>query len=124
MPLWFWLRKGSMRKSLQVRSAARNGSAYGQQYRRDQVKPTRTEILTGKGFTWAEIENLQAIANTPSDAPDDAGKLVAVDHLGNTWKGPISSLSWDPRGNGGTIYWDVSVELDNPEFVPPEEPEP
>lgn len=119
MPLWFWLRKGSMSKSLQVRSAARNGSAYGQQYRRDQIKPTRTEILTGTGFTWPEIETLQGIANTPADAPADAGKLTATDHLGYTLTGPISRLSWDPRGEGGSIYWSVTVELDNPVITEP-----
>lgn len=117
MSYWEWLRSGSIKKNLQKRSAARSSGAYGNRYRRDQTAPERVESFVGEGFTWEEVEDLIEIANTPADAADDAGLVEIEDHLGQAWKGAIAFLSWDPVSEGGTIYWELKLDLDEPEKV-------
>mgnify|MGYP001609841923 CR=1 FL=1 len=113
--MWFWLRKGSIRKNLpKVPGAMTSGGAYGTQYRFDQEAPDTSETFTGRGFTWAEVEAYQAKAKSPATAAADAGLATITDHLGQQWKGPISDLSWEPALLGGSVYWQLSLTLDNP----------
>lgn len=112
MPIWEWLRAGSIKKNLQKKYGHRDGTSYGEVTRRDQTKPDRSEKFRAEGFTWTEVQAFIDCANTPADQA--GGVLSITDHLDQDWAGPIASLDWKPVGIGGTIYWDVDLELDNP----------
>lgn len=120
MSLWFWLRSTTINKNLQKRYLKRGSTDFGGMRRRDQTRPDRAEKFTGRGFTEAEVDALIACAMTPADQA--GGQWTLVDHLGNTWEGPIATLQSDPEGEGGSPYWRVSMTLDNPVKTPPEDP--
>lgn len=114
MNLWFWLRKGEIRNNFEKANGARTEESFGTKYRFQPVAPDRSESFTGRGFTWSEVEALIVVASTPLKSGTNDGLLTITDHMGNQWKGAVASLSWEPVGEGGTVYWSLSLTLDEP----------
>lgn len=114
---WEWIADGESNKSLEYRPGARTGEEgeeYGDVDVYDQVAPISSANLRTIGATTSELLALLAIHRIPADV--SGSTYTATDPEGNTFAGPIQSISW--RRIEGSAYWQIEIKIPNPVITP------
>lgn len=113
---WEWIVDGESSKNLEYRPGARtgeDGEEYGDVDVYDQVAPMSSASLRCTGATTAQLMALLAIHRIPADV--SGSTYEAEDPEGNTFSGPIQSISW--RRIEGSAYWQIDIKIPNPVFT-------